>query len=333
MANYLKNECKFDTKKNRFDTRYMRSIIFVVGIIFSAFVFTGCFNKKNNDSMTSQNNNTIISQDNDQKAEDISTLDEDTSISVKDTNSIAEDASTLVDETSNLDEEANSSGEKFETNNINVDDYIFPYSDSIKLNKGQINSLSKEELAFARNEIYARHGYVFKKEKFKTYFENKPWYKANTKFSDAEFNDVELYNIQLIKKYEETKEATDTSDTDINIATDEATDSSDINNNVNETENDTQSLDINQFLLTDDELKEEFENFLQSEEISDVPTETSTGSNEFLKSQRKILEDLIESDKNKLEDEYTLETLKPSIREEIASCEQQIAIIDEKLSR
>lgn len=84
-------------------------------------------------------------------------------------------------------------------------DFIFPKSSQVKLTDSDLKPLTKEYLALARNEIYARHGYVFQTEPYKSYFRNKTWYKPNPNFSERELNAVELYNIQLIIKYEKSK--------------------------------------------------------------------------------------------------------------------------------
>lgn len=91
------------------------------------------------------------------------------------------------------------------TSKINSrDDYIFSNSGSKKLLDSDLSSLSKEELALARNEIFARHGLVFETEPYKSYFKGKSWYKPNSNFkvNDEELNKVERYNIELISKYE-----------------------------------------------------------------------------------------------------------------------------------
>lgn len=92
-----------------------------------------------------------------------------------------------------------------DTTKINSPDYyIFPKSISEKLLDSDVSVLAKENLPLAKNEIYARHGFAFKTEPFKSYFNKKSWYKPNANFkgSDKEFSDVESYNIQLILKYE-----------------------------------------------------------------------------------------------------------------------------------
>ncbi|MEI3337903.1 MAG: YARHG domain-containing protein [Clostridium sp.] len=86
-------------------------------------------------------------------------------------------------------------------------DYILPDSDKKYLSVEDIKNLSKEELAIARNEIFARHGYVFKMEEYKNYFKSKTWYKENPSFSgsESELNEYEKANINLIKSYESNK--------------------------------------------------------------------------------------------------------------------------------
>lgn len=86
-------------------------------------------------------------------------------------------------------------------------DYILPDSDKKYLSVEDIKNLSKDELAIARNEIFARHGYVFKMEEYKNYFKSKTWYKENPSFSgsESELNEYEKANINLIKSYESNK--------------------------------------------------------------------------------------------------------------------------------
>ena len=84
------------------------------------------------------------------------------------------------------------------------DYYFFPKSQNEKLLDSDVSKLNKDNLALARNEIFARHGLVFKTEVFKNYFTNKTWYKPDQNFkqSDGGFTAEEAYNIQLISKHE-----------------------------------------------------------------------------------------------------------------------------------
>lgn len=86
------------------------------------------------------------------------------------------------------------------------DDYIIPYSASVLLSEADVEDLSWEEVALARNELYARHGYIFTKDRTKDYFEDKDWYVGTV--SDQmkiykEFSDIERKNVDFLADYEE----------------------------------------------------------------------------------------------------------------------------------
>lgn len=49
-----------------------------------------------------------------------------------------------------------------------------------------------------KNEIYARHGYIFKSTKWINYFKNKEWYVKNSNFNTNDFTPVEMVNIDYI---------------------------------------------------------------------------------------------------------------------------------------
>ena len=67
----------------------------------------------------------------------------------------------------------------------------------------EMNSyLSKDELALARNEIFARHGHTFDKAEYRNYFNSQQWYTPIGKTNMNTFSDIEIYNINFIKSYE-----------------------------------------------------------------------------------------------------------------------------------
>lgn len=85
--------------------------------------------------------------------------------------------------------------------------YLAPDSDSAYLTENELKGFSKNDLALMRNEIYARHGYVFKTEPFASYFDSKSWYTKNPSFKgdNKELNKYELYNVNLLKRLEDSK--------------------------------------------------------------------------------------------------------------------------------
>jgi len=96
---------------------------------------------------------------------------------------------------------------KGKSENIYERDFIFPNSDKKKLILSDIYSIyakyyNAKTLAIARNEIYARKGYRFKSEKYKKYFSKKKWYKPVADNRLIKLNNVENYNINLLKYLE-----------------------------------------------------------------------------------------------------------------------------------
>ena len=57
-------------------------------------------------------------------------------------------------------------------------------------------------LAVMRNEILARHGYIFPTEEWSTYFAEKSWYKPTQKEVTNQLSKIEKANIQLIRYLE-----------------------------------------------------------------------------------------------------------------------------------
>ena len=84
-------------------------------------------------------------------------------------------------------------------------DYIIWDSNIRYLTDAEVSALSLQQLNYARNEIYARRGYIFQSQELRDYFGSKYWYYGTipaSQFSAAVFNSYEQANIELLKKYE-----------------------------------------------------------------------------------------------------------------------------------
>jgi hypothetical protein len=86
---------------------------------------------------------------------------------------------------------------------------IVAYENQIHDNLGKkpitrslLEGLFVEDAGKMRQEIYARHGKVFKESWFQKYFESFAWYKADPNFTDAQLSVVEKRNIATITAYE-----------------------------------------------------------------------------------------------------------------------------------
>lgn len=65
-----------------------------------------------------------------------------------------------------------------------------------------LRGLSLHELRLLRNEIYARHGRIFKTMWIQQYFSGQPWYDPKEDFKDEEISGSDKTNIETIVKYE-----------------------------------------------------------------------------------------------------------------------------------
>lgn len=63
---------------------------------------------------------------------------------------------------------------------VSFDGFIFPDSDTERIEAWELDALSDSELTYAINEIYARHGYIFRSAELSEYYKQFPWYAGVT---------------------------------------------------------------------------------------------------------------------------------------------------------
>lgn len=104
------------------------------------------------------------------------------------------------------DEEYSYDEENADTGYIDQSDYfIFEDSDSRYLEDSELLACDTATLRLARNEIYARHGRIFRDEELQAYFESRPWYIGRVDaedFSEDVLNKYEKRNLEKIVQYE-----------------------------------------------------------------------------------------------------------------------------------
>ena len=83
-------------------------------------------------------------------------------------------------------------------------DYIIPDSSTRYLTRAELSVYTPDELSYIRNEIFARHGYVFNMDKYANYFGCKSWYYPDYSYNGnySVLNKVEVANIELLKDRE-----------------------------------------------------------------------------------------------------------------------------------
>ena len=65
-----------------------------------------------------------------------------------------------------------------------------------------LRGLSLHELRLLRNEVYARHGRMFRAEWLQQYFYQQPWYSPDENFKDESLSGNDKLNVETIVKYE-----------------------------------------------------------------------------------------------------------------------------------
>ena len=87
-------------------------------------------------------------------------------------------------------------------------DYIIPDSDSRYHSEADVQGMTIQQINYAKNEIYARHGRIFASQELKNYFESKSWYQGTIDGAAFDrdykqyFNQYEIVNAEFLSKTE-----------------------------------------------------------------------------------------------------------------------------------
>ena len=76
------------------------------------------------------------------------------------------------------------------------------YFENKAITEQMLRGLSLHELRLLRNEVYARHGRMFRAEWLQQYFFFQPWYAPDENFKDEELSGNDKTNVETIVKYE-----------------------------------------------------------------------------------------------------------------------------------
>ena len=86
------------------------------------------------------------------------------------------------------------------------DSYFFPNSLDELLSESQLYGMSARELTLARNEVFARYGYTFKRQDLQEYFNTKSWYHADPAVNPDTISGIVgkigMQNMVMIREYQ-----------------------------------------------------------------------------------------------------------------------------------
>lgn len=78
----------------------------------------------------------------------------------------------------------------------------YPIASTRELKQEEVLNLTADEMKTMRNEIYARHGYIFQNKEMLAHFSKMPWYKPAHADVREMLTPLEKKNIALIKEME-----------------------------------------------------------------------------------------------------------------------------------
>lgn len=86
----------------------------------------------------------------------------------------------------------------------------YPFLSERSVTENELQKYSLEELMLMRNEVFAKHGYIFKDPILKKHFSSKKWYRGlydDTKIVYDKLSDIEKQNHETIKRAEANKKS------------------------------------------------------------------------------------------------------------------------------
>lgn len=134
-----------------------------------------------------------LTENMEENTEDMVGISEANNVTLEDTNEWAEDTNEWTDDTNEW------------TDDTSEPDYILPNSSNVRLTEADISYLSLQELNYAKNEIYARHGRIFQSLELQDYFLSKDWYNGFIEASDFDedsLSKIEKENVKFLKDAE-----------------------------------------------------------------------------------------------------------------------------------
>jgi len=75
----------------------------------------------------------------------------------------------------------------------------YPFTSSRVMTRGELILFTNDELDIMRNEIFARHGHIFKTARYRDYFNTQSWYKATVNDATSNLSEIERLNVEQIK--------------------------------------------------------------------------------------------------------------------------------------
>mgnify|MGYP001178022119 CR=1 FL=1 len=184
-------------KKSKNGTTFKIVIVVIVLVLAAGILWrTGVFQKNTEKELVA----TIKSN----QEEVLSDSEEEATTTKKKTDASTSD--TTVQNKQKTVQQDNNTTQADQNQAVAANEYILP-TDTQYISESDLQGMTQEQVALARNEVYARHGYIFQNEDYQSYFSSKSWYKPDATYqpTDDTLSKIEKANVDLIVKYEVSK--------------------------------------------------------------------------------------------------------------------------------
>lgn len=169
----------------------LSGIFLLAAILLVYFLF---FNKKNETAIVDSKKDTISNNTDLLKNRELDLKEKELELKEQELKQQKELSDKLLNE-KNKTQNLNKNTPSYNTGN-------YPQASERYLASSELYGLSQWDLKIMRNEIFARHGYIFQTDEMRNYFSGKSWY--NPRYYDVNdmLTKVEKENITLIKSFE-----------------------------------------------------------------------------------------------------------------------------------
>lgn len=195
------NEMSFNQEEYDFSENNNRTVIAVIVAVVCFVVLSLGYTAFRNSNTQSEDDyqdikQTYVSNDSPKTSQEYVT--DDAPITDKQENT----AVVTSDEDLQEETEQKTTGPSYSEENASNDRGLYAFTSERLLTYDDIKGLTKRDLSIMRNEIFARHGYIFKSESLRNYFEAQPWYEGLYHDVSSMLSEIELKNVEFIKKEE-----------------------------------------------------------------------------------------------------------------------------------
>ncbi len=106
------------------------------------------------------------------------------------------------EEEKNRDNRPRTNKRRIEKDYSNYQPGLYPEASTRYITSNDLRNKSRWQLKIMRNEIYARHGFIFQTREMRNYFNNQSWYNPVYNNVTHMLTSIEKSNIAYIKKFE-----------------------------------------------------------------------------------------------------------------------------------